>query len=83
MSKLSTAIQKIRPNSEFTFENDDYSTIKWHVLDGSEPTDAEIEAAIKEVISDEAKAEKKLQADKSALLEKLGITADEAALLLK
>jgi len=79
---LVNAIKRLKPNSEFSFSNDDYSTIVWHILDGDAPTQAEIEDAIEQVKADEiAEAEAKAQA-KAELLERLGITADEAKLLL-
>ena len=82
MNYLVTAIKKLRPEAEFSFENDDYSTIKWDVLDGDAPTQAEIDQAIEQVKADElAEAEAKATA-KAALLERLGITHDEANMLL-
>jgi hypothetical protein len=80
---LVKAIQSIRPGSEFSFENGDYSTIKWDVLEGEAPTLKEVQEAAKAVEKAEAEAEAAAQASKTALLERLGITADEAALLLK
>jgi len=82
MSYLVKAIRKLKPNSEFSFNNDDYSTIKWDVLEGEAPTQAQIDSAIEQIKADEiTEAETKAQA-KAALLERLGITADEAKLLL-
>ncbi len=82
MSYLVKAINKLRPTAEFSFNDEDYSTIKWNVLDGDAPTQAEIDEAIEQVKADElAEAEAKAQA-RQALLDKLGITADEAKLLL-
>jgi hypothetical protein len=79
---LTKAIRKLRPESEFSYENDDYSTINWITLDGDAPTKAEIDAAIEEVKAEElAKAEAD-KAKRDALLSKLGITEDEARLLL-
>lgn len=79
---LVNAIKRLKPNSEFSFSNDDYSTIVWHILDGDAPTQAEIDDAIEQVKADEiAEAEAKAQA-KAELLERLGITEDEAKLLL-
>ena len=79
---LTKAIKKLKPNAEFSFTDDDYSTIKWDVLEGEAPTQAEIDAAIEQVKADEiAEAEAKA-AQKAALLERLGITEDEAKLLL-
>ena len=79
---LVTAIRKLRPNSEFSFTNNDYSTIKWDVLEGTAPTQAEIDEAIEQVKADEiAEAEAKATA-KAALLAQLGITEEQAKLLL-
>ena len=82
MSDLAKAIRLIKPNAEFSYQNDDYSTIKWDVLEGVAPTQAEINAAIEQVKADELAAEIQAEADKAALLAKLGITAEEATLLL-
>jgi hypothetical protein len=82
MSNLGKAIKALRPTAEFSFSNNDYSTIKWDVLDGTPPTQAEIDAAIKQVEADEIAAQAKAEADKAAILAKLGITDDEAKLLL-
>jgi hypothetical protein len=82
MSDLSKAIKFLRPTAEFSFTENDYSTIKWDVLDGDAPTKSEIDAAILTIKAKElADAETKAAA-KAALLERLGITADEAKLLL-
>jgi hypothetical protein len=53
---LVAAIRKLKPNSEFSFTNDDYSTIKWDVLEGDAPTQVEIDDAIEQVKADEAQA---------------------------
>lgn len=76
------AIQKLKPTAEFSFTENDYSSVKWDVLEGDAPTQAEIDAAIVEIKADEAAAKAKAATDKGALLERLGITAEEAALLL-
>lgn len=81
-SYLSQAIWKLKPDSEFSFTDEDYSTIKWDVLEGDAPTQTEINAAIEQVKADEAQAEIDKAAKKAALLDRLGITADEAKLLL-
>ena len=82
MSYLEKAINKLKPNAEFSFTDQDYSTVQWIVLEGNAPTQAEIDAVIKQVKADEIAAETKAATDKAALLAKLGITADEAKLLL-
>jgi len=82
MSYLVKAIKKLKPTAEFSFIDDDYSTIKWDVLEDDAPTQQEIDAAIEQVKADElAEAEAKA-AQKAALLNRLGITEDEAKLLL-
>jgi hypothetical protein len=79
---LSLAIKSLRPDSEFTYQNDDYSTIEWHVLEGEAPSQAEIDAEIAKIKNDEATKAKSDATAKAALLKRLGITADEAKLLL-
>jgi acyl-CoA reductase-like NAD-dependent aldehyde dehydrogenase len=79
---LVKAIRKLKPNAEFSFTDDDYSTIKWDVLDGEAPTQKEIDAAIKEVKADEAQAEATKATQRQTILDRLGITAEEAQLLL-
>jgi len=79
---LVEAIRNLKPTSEFVFTNDDYSTIEWHVLDGTAPTKAEVTAAIAEVKKAETAAQSQQAKAKADLLAKLGITADEARLLL-
>lgn len=79
---LFKAIRKLKPTAQFSFENEDYSTIKWDVLEGKAPTQSQIDVAIDEIKADEkAKAEAQAQA-RTQLLERLGITEDEAKLLL-
>jgi hypothetical protein len=79
---LFKAIKSLKPESEFSYTEDDYSTIQWDVLDGDAPTQAEIDTEIAKIKADEViEANAKSEA-KAALLERLGITAEEAALLL-
>lgn len=79
---LTKAIIKLKPTAEFSYTDNDYSTIKWDVLDGEAPTQKEIDAAIKEIKTEEAQAEATKATAKAALLDRLGITAEEAVLLL-
>jgi hypothetical protein len=79
---ITKAITKLKPTAEFSFTDGDYSSIKWDKLDGVAPTQAEIDAAIKVIEAEDKAATAQRVADKAALLERLGITADEAALLL-
>ena len=80
MSYLVKAIKKLKPNAEFTFTEQDYSTIEWIVLEGKAPTQAEIDGAIEQVKADELAAEAKAAADKAAAEAKfaaLGLTTDD------
>ena len=82
MDYLIKAIRYLKPSAEFSFTNDDYSSIKWDVLKGDAPTQAEIDDAITQIKADEA-AELEAKANqKAALLERLGITEEESKLLL-
>ena len=79
---LADAIRSLRPSAEFSYTDNDYSTVQWDVLDGKAPTKTEIEAEIAKIKAAElTEASAKAEA-KAALLERLGITADEAKLLL-
>jgi hypothetical protein len=67
--------------SEWTINGDDYEGLTW-LSDSAKPTKADLDKQWESVKAElEAKAEAKATA-KAALLERLGITADEAALLL-
>jgi hypothetical protein len=79
---LLQAIKKLKPTSEFSFIGNDYSTIKWDVLEGDAPTKKQIDDAIKQIKADEITEAAAKASAKLALLERLGITEDEAKLLL-
>ena len=84
ISYLSAAIKKLRPDAEFSFTNEDYSTIKWDVLEGDAPTEKEIDVAIKQVKADEQQAEIDKAAKKAsaeAKLAALGLDADDLKVL--
>jgi hypothetical protein len=82
MSYLAKAIYKLKPTAEFSFTDEDYNSIKWDVLEGDAPTKKQIDDAIKAVKADEANQIEANATAKAALLERLGITEDEAKLLL-
>jgi hypothetical protein len=80
--EITAAIRHLVPNAEFSFTDNDLSTLKWDSTELSKPTITQIKAAIPIVkAAQEAEIAAKA-ATKAALLERLGITADEAALLL-
>ena len=79
---LSDAILKLKPNAQFVYYGSDYSTIKWDVLEGDAPTQAEIDAAIEQVKADEITQAEAKATQRQALLSRLGITEEEARILL-
>lgn len=79
--EIINAIKFLQPNAEFSFTNDNYSTIKWDILKGDAPTWEEIESAHLEIKAAEDAAKAQASAKRQALLERLGITEDEAKLL--
>ena len=82
MNYLVKAIKRLNPTAEFSFIDDDYSTIQWDVLEGNAPTQKQIDDAIKLIKAEEANEAEIKATAKAALLERLGITEDEAKLLL-
>ena len=83
MNYLSQAIWSLCPGSEFSYENEDYATIEWHVIECQAPTQAAINAEIEKIKAAELVAQSNKADAKAALLDRLGITAEEAALLIK
>jgi hypothetical protein len=78
MISIVDAIVSLRPNVEWTMDGQDVAGITWHTPDVKPLTKAEVTAEIKRLENLElAKV-----AAKAALLERLGITAEEAKLLL-
>ena len=82
MDYLTRAILSLREGSQFAIQGDDYGTIVWHELNGAAPTAKEIDDEIKRIKASDVTVEAERATAKAALLERLGITADEAALLL-
>ena len=77
---LVDAIKKLKPDAEFTYENRDYSTIKWIKLDGKAPTQLEIDDAIEMIKADEAQAvidKATAKATAQAKLAALGLTVED------
>ena len=79
-SEIVKAVRYLRPNADFSFTDDDYSTVVWNSLDGSAPTYEELEQALEELRAIEAQAEAEAEAKREAALSKraaLGLTADD------
>jgi len=73
------ALRHCRPDSEWQFLNDEFI---WLDTNTPEPTEAELKIAYKDALIAAKSAKTKLEQDRIALLAKLGITEDEARLLL-
>jgi hypothetical protein len=81
MAYFQEALKALRPDKEFsTFE--DNAVVVWHDKKVIPPTQDEIEAKIEELKTAETNAATEKAAAKAALLERLGITEEEAKLLL-
>ena len=78
---ISKALLNLVPGALWTLRGDNYADLEWE-SDGKPPTIAEIEAEINKLPAKEKAKADKLEADKALLLTKLGITEDEARLLL-
>ena len=81
---LAKAIKKLKPNAEWSFSDNDYSTINWVVLNGEAPSQADIDEAIEQIKADEiaetqAKAQRKTAAQ--AKLAALGLTVEDLTAL--
>ena len=78
-SQILASVQYIRPNAQFVLRGDE---LEWLDTEQSKPTQAEIEAGW---VAYQAKVESdktEAAAQKQALLNRLGITEEEAKLLL-
>jgi hypothetical protein len=82
MSYLTKAIKNLNPNAEFSYQDDDYSTINWIVLDGDAPTKKQIDDEIKRIKAAEIVDAKAKETAKAAILDRIGLTADELKTIL-
>lgn len=80
-SPLQRALRKTYPNAQWVLRGDSYDGLVW--LDSSsKPSELEVQAAIHGLETNESIAAAEKVAARQALLDKLGITEDEARLLL-
>ena len=82
MDYLNEAIKSLRPEAQFAYYGDDYETIIWHNLDGDAPTKESIDVEIERIKAEEVNQAALRAEQKAGLLARLGITAEEAELLL-
>ena len=77
---LTRVLNELRPNKEFTLNDDDISTIRWNDESVVTPTQDEIDAKTAELLAaDQAKVEARLSA--RTKLKALGLTDEEIAAL--
>jgi hypothetical protein len=81
MTQGANVLRMLRPNGGWAMNGDDYEGIQF--LECEPFTKAEFDAALKKVDAWQAEKDATKAATKAALLERLGITADEAKLLLE
>jgi hypothetical protein len=77
----SQILTKKYPNQEWTMDGDDYSGLTW-LSDSSKPTQPTLDGLWETVKAERIADIETRAAAKNELLDRLGITADEAALLL-
>jgi hypothetical protein len=82
IQELTNAIFYLAPDAQFSFTETDLSTLVWHSEDVKRPTNAQILAAIPLANAAMTAAAESKASAKAALLDRLGMSADEAALLL-
>jgi hypothetical protein len=79
--EITEAILSLTPNAEFTFQETDLESLQWHSKT-TKPTNEQILAAVENNEALRIQAANAKAAEKAALLARLGITDDEAKLLL-
>lgn len=80
-TEISEALLNLCPNKEWTLSGDNYADLVW-LSEGKAPTLAAVEAEIATLPAKKAQAAANKAAAKAALLTQLGITEDQAKLLL-
>ena len=75
MKTINDAVLSLRPNTEWTMNDFDVENIIWHTPNVEPLTKAEVDAEL-------SRLQTEATTTKAALLDRLGITADEAKLLL-
>ena len=79
---IADALQSLRPGAEFTFNDDDLSTITWHTQGVTTPTQEEVNNEIKRLEEEAAQAvtaKADAKASAQAKLAAIGLTPEEIA----
>jgi hypothetical protein len=80
MARGAEVLEMLCPNTEWVITEDDFNSIQW--IKGEPITEAEFDAGFAQYDAWKAAQEAAKAHERAALLERLGITEDEAALLL-
>lgn len=79
-NQIIEALYSLAPNAKWNLIGDDYSQIEW--IEGNKPTLEQLEKEIELLPMKKAKLSEEMAEAKNALLARLGITEEEAKLLL-
>jgi hypothetical protein len=77
-----SAVAKLRPNKEYSVNGQDVTAIEWQDPKTKPITQAELESAVLEIEAEIVQEAKTKATAKAALLKRMGLTADEATLLI-
>ena len=81
MTDYAYVLSKKYPNSVWELSGDEYENLIWK-SDDTKPTQKQLDDLAPIVKAEQAKADADKQAARQAVLDKLGLTADEVAALL-
>ena len=80
MEMTSDVLAMLIPTGGYVLRGDDFADVEW--IEATPITQAQFDKGVADYSAWKAEQDTKAAADKAALLTKLGITADEAKLLL-
>jgi hypothetical protein len=76
------AIRHLVPNSQFSYDNDDLDTLVWDGPEGKRPSNQEIIDAVEIVKQLNVQKAADKAAARAQILDRLGLTDEEASILL-
>lgn len=78
--QITEALMSLVPDAKWVLVGDDYEDIEW--IEGNKPTIKEIESEIKALPAKREALAKEQEAKRADILQRLGLTEEEAKLLL-
>ena len=85
MTSMTQALMSLRPNAEFSWSDDDLSTLVWHTEGVTTPTLKQLKDEVKRIdLAKKAESDSREAAKASAIakLEALGLNLDEAQAII-